>query len=79
MSRPIAADVDGDGRLELLFGGDDGNLHALAERDGKPRLLWSVKFGSRVGEPILADIDCDGQPEILVTAEDGRLYCLRGK
>lgn len=79
MSRPIAVDLDGDGRMELLFGGDDGNLHALAERDGKPRLLWSVSLGRCFGEPIVADIDGDGQPEILVTAEDGRLYCLRRK
>jgi hypothetical protein len=53
-------------------------LHALGERDGKPRLLWSVALGRRVGEPILADPDGDGRPEILVAAEDGRLYCLKG-
>jgi hypothetical protein len=64
--------------MELLFGGDDGALHALAERDGKPRLLWSVPIGRRVGEPVLADLDGDGRPEILVAAEDGKLYCLKG-
>jgi hypothetical protein len=79
VSRLIAADLDGDGRMELLFGGDDGSLHALGERDGKPRLLWSVPLGRRVGEPILVDLDGDGRPEILVTAEDGKLYCLKGK
>ena len=75
----IAADLDGDGRRELLFGGDDGKLHALGERDGKPRLLWSVSLGRRVGEPILVDLDGDGRPEILVAVEDGKLYCLKGK
>lgn len=79
VSRVIAADLDGDGRMELLFGCDDGQLHALAERDGQPRILWSVPLGRRVGEPILADVDGDGLPEILVTAEDGRLYCLRAR
>jgi hypothetical protein len=78
VSRLIAADIDGDGRMEVLFGGDGGALHALGERDGKPHLLWSVPIGRRVGEPILADIDGDGRPEILVAAEDGKLYCLKG-
>jgi hypothetical protein len=79
ISRMIAADLDGDGRRELLFGGDDGKLHALGERDGKPRLLWSAALGRRVGEPILVDLDGDGRPEVLVPVEDGKLYCLKGK
>lgn len=79
ISRIIAADLDGDGRRELLFGGDDGKLHALGERDGRARVLWSVALGRRVGEPILTDLDGDGHPEILVTVEDGKLYCLKGK
>jgi hypothetical protein len=79
LSRLIAADLDGDGRMEVLFGCEDGKLYALGEREGKPRLLWSVPLGRRVGEPILADLDGDGRPKILVAAEDGRLYCLKGK
>ena len=78
-SRLIAADLDDDGRQELLFGGDDGRLHALGERDGRPHLLWELPLGRRVGEPILADVDGDGRPEILVTCEDGKLYCLKGE
>jgi hypothetical protein len=77
ISRMIAADVTGDGRMALLFGGADSKLHALGEREGKPRLLWSVPLGSRVGEPVLTELD--GRPAILVPAEDGRLYCLKGK
>jgi hypothetical protein len=76
ISRMIAADLEGKGRMALLFGGEDGKLHALGERLGKPRLLWSVALGRRVGEPVLADLG--GRPAILVTAEDGRLYCFKG-
>jgi outer membrane protein assembly factor BamB len=79
ISRMIAADLNGDGRMGLLFGGDDGKLHAVNERAGKPQPLWSVPLGRRVGEPIVAAIDDEGTPAILVTAEDGRLYCWKGK
>jgi hypothetical protein len=73
-----AADLDGDGRQEVLLGSSDGNLYALAERAGGARILWKLPLGRRVGEPVLADLDGDNQAEILVGAEDGRLYCLRG-
>jgi hypothetical protein len=79
MSRMIAADLNGDGRMALLFGGADGKLHALGEQAGKPRLLWSIPVGRRVGEPILATMDDRGTRAILATAEDGRLYCWQWK
>jgi hypothetical protein len=78
-SRMAAADLDDDGREELVLGGSDGYLSALAERSGKARVLWRVPLGSRVREPVLADLDGDNHAEILVTAEAGRLYCLRGQ
>jgi hypothetical protein len=79
VSRFIAADLDADGRQELLLGGSDGNLYALGERSGRARVLWKLELGRRVGEPILADLDGDNRAEILVAAEDGRLYCLQGE
>jgi outer membrane protein assembly factor BamB len=73
-----SADLDGDGRVELLLGGGDGRLYALKDIDGACAVLWSVDFGRRVGSPILADLDGDGTAEILVPTEDGRLHCLSG-
>jgi hypothetical protein len=77
VSRLVAADLDGDGRREALFGCGDGKLYALGERKHRPHLLWSLPLGRRVGEPVIADVDRDGKAEILVPVEDGRLYCLR--
>src|SRR5262249_50334406 len=61
LRRPVswmaAADLDDDGRQELILGSSDGNLYALAERSGEARALWKVPLGSRVGEPVLADLD----------------------
>ena len=49
VSRLAAAEFDADGRVELLFGCQNGRLYALGERDRKPRVLWSLPFGRRVG------------------------------
>jgi hypothetical protein len=77
ISRMIAADVKGDGRMAVVFGGSDGKLHAVGERDGQPRQLWSLALGRRVGEPVLGKLEPFEGPSVLVAAEDGRLYCLR--
>ncbi|HAB19528.1 MAG TPA: VCBS repeat-containing protein [Verrucomicrobiota bacterium] len=71
-----SADLDGDGRVEVLLGGGDGKLYALKEVNGAGTVLWSLDLGRRVGSPILADLDDDGKAEILVPTEDGRVHCL---
>jgi hypothetical protein len=78
VSRMAAADLDADGRQELVLGCSDGKLYALAERSGEARVLWAVALGRRVGEPVPADLDGDGRAEILVGTEAGRLDCLKG-
>src|SRR4029079_3038785 len=48
-----SADVDGDGRVEILCGTGDGKLYAIQEVVGKPRVLWTVDFQRTAGSPIL--------------------------
>ena len=83
LAGPVAdiasADLDGDGKEELVCGTDDGKLIALKERKRVCEILWSVDLGRRVGSPVLADLDGDGKAEILVTTEDGYLHCLGEK
>jgi outer membrane protein assembly factor BamB len=76
-----AADLDGDGKLELAFGTyfNDGNIYALNSEDGS--LMW--KFGSggcANAAPAIADADSDGQLEVIIPCSScGTLYCLDGK
>ena len=71
VSRLISADLDGDGRQEILFGCDDGSLHALlASRDGKPcdcsgRSRWGAVSGSRSWSTSTATADppCSLRPK----------------
>jgi hypothetical protein len=62
----IAADVNDDGIMELLFAGRDGKIHAVSGKDGHE--VWSVE-GS--GQPIVADVDGDGFVEVLAVGNDG--------
>jgi outer membrane protein assembly factor BamB len=72
-----SADLDGDGKMELLCGAGDGKLYALKEKGGKCSVLWSAELGKQtIGSPIIADINGNGKPEIVVTSEDGFMHCL---
>lgn len=60
---PAVADVDGDGRPEVLWGGDD--LFSLSGLDGS--VEWSADGGGRIWPAVaVADLDGDGGLEIVV-------------
>lgn len=69
---PAVADLDGDGKKEILFPSYDGNLYAV-HPDGT--LFWKFLFadpralpveGPFASEPVIGDLDGDGLPEILL-------------
>ncbi len=74
----VAADVDGDGLPEFVFGTADGRLIAL--RGGvrpEGRVLWELAFPAALGSPIVCDVNGDGRMSILVSCADGQLYCVQ--
>lgn len=68
---PVAADLDGDGRKEILFSSYDGKVHAYwldrTEHGAWPYDLpgTGIRFAS---EPVVADLDADGHAEVLFTS-----------
>jgi outer membrane protein assembly factor BamB len=63
------ADLDGDGRLEVLVGSQDRRVSAL-DAGGAPR--WHYLAGGGVsGSPVAVDLSGDGIPEIIFGADDG--------
>ncbi|RMG12549.1 MAG: hypothetical protein D6729_16360 [Deltaproteobacteria bacterium] len=69
-------DLDGDGRKEIVFGGNrQGGLYALDAATGT--LLWRRDLWTDLGStffasgPALVDLDGDGLLEIVVTLADG--------
>jgi outer membrane protein assembly factor BamB len=67
----VAADVNNDGILELVFAGRDGQMRAVSGKDG--HTLWSI---AATGRPAIADIDGDGFVEILAVGADGVLRAI---
>jgi len=73
-----AADLDGDGALEIVAGSRDGLVRALDE--GEVRWQFEVRGSDTANYRhakalVPADLDADGSPEILVVAPF--LHCLR--
>ncbi|CAN5812706.1 hypothetical protein BH09MYX1_BH09MYX1_35350 [soil metagenome] len=58
-----AADLDGDGKLEVIFG------NAAYHADGT--LMWSIP--GPPGQPQVANLDSDTDPEIFIARQDGLL------
>jgi hypothetical protein len=73
---PVAADLDGDGRLEILFPSYDGKLHAYwldkTEHGSWPYTVPATGSGADTfrfaSEPVVADLDGDGQAEVIFTS-----------
>ncbi len=73
-SSPVVADLDGDGRNEVLVGGEDANLYAFAN-DGTPMPGFPIHVGGEIrGTPAVWDIDHDGSAEIIASCWDENVY-----
>ena len=68
---PALADLDGDGKKEILFPSYDGRLHAYwldrTEHGSWPYAVpgTGIRFAS---EPVVADLDGDGHAEVVFTS-----------
>jgi len=74
------ADLDNDGKLEIVFGGwQNGNcIYCLNGEDGST--LWKISgtSGVRVSTGI-ADIDEDGKLEVIACSQNGYVYAINGE
>jgi uncharacterized repeat protein (TIGR01451 family) len=86
---PVAADLDGDGELEILFPSYDGRLHAYwldkSEHGNWPYSVYKPAEGFYrfASEPVVVDLDHNGQAEVIFaswvqkgTNRTGKLYVL---
>lgn len=73
----VAAPIEGNGRDDFLIALPNGDLDAIADRDGKGALLWKKSFDAGLLDVIVADVDGDGSPEIIVAADDSTVRILK--
>ncbi|MFH1404347.1 MAG: PQQ-binding-like beta-propeller repeat protein [Candidatus Altiarchaeota archaeon] len=71
---PVAADLDGDGNLEVVVGSSDGIVYALGPRGD---VLWEYSVKSPIySTPTVMDVNGDNNPEVLFGSDNGRIYVL---
>lgn len=88
---PVIADLDGDGKQEILFASYDGRLHAFwldkTEHGDWPYSVYdsSEGFYRFASEPVVVDLYNDGKPEVIFTSwtqigsnQPGKLHILDG-
>jgi hypothetical protein len=69
-----AADLNGDGHLDLALSSGDSSTVAIAFGDGRGGLRWppaSIALPGNGGPIACQDLDGDGRPEVIVVGRDG--------
>jgi uncharacterized repeat protein (TIGR01451 family) len=84
---PVVADLDGDGRQEILYASYDGRVHAFwldkSEHGSWPYAVYTGGPYRFASEPVVVDLDDDGHAEVLFgswaqkgSAATGKLHLL---
>ena len=70
-----AADIDGNGSMELLFTGSDTRLHAWDPIANAELFGWPIDLGSPgISEPITVDMENDGDLEVVTATITGTIH-----
>ena len=76
-SSPLIGDVDGDGDLDVLVGGPDGNLFAWDAVSGDLLPGWPLSSDPALGAAWIGDAEGDGEADLLVAGDRGRVLFYR--
>ncbi|XP_062166288.1 protein DEFECTIVE IN EXINE FORMATION 1 [Alnus glutinosa] len=73
----IAADINDDGKIELVTADTHGNVAAWSTKGEE---IWETHLKSLVPQgPTIGDVDGDGHTDVVVPTISGNIYVLNGK
>jgi hypothetical protein len=75
-SKPVLADLDRDGRYEIILSTEESGIYALRENG---QLYWKACIGGGNAEPAVADLNQDGWPEVVFGSDGGVVSVLNGR
>lgn len=71
----VAADLEGNGTIEVIFTSLEGKVYVLSDMG---ILEWDFEIGSKMeGGAAVGDVDGDEILEVIVGAEDGNVYVIK--
>jgi len=79
LSKPVAADIDGDGADEVLMGSGGYLLHAFRAASGEAADFPKFTGGWIFSAPAVGDLDGDGVAEIVSVTREGYLFAWRSR
>jgi hypothetical protein len=77
LAAPAAADVDGDGRAEILMGSGGYLLHAFHREGGDAPDFPKFTGGWIFSAPAVGDVDGDAERELVTVTREGLLFLWR--
>lgn len=75
-SKPVLADLDKDGRYEIVVSTEESGLYALRETG---QVYWRNCLGGGNAEPTVGDINLDGWPDVVFGSDGGVVSALNGR
>jgi hypothetical protein len=74
VNAPVVADVDGDGKREVVAGSSGGWLHAFREDGSEPAGWPKLTGGFMISTPAIGNLDGDAGSELVELTRDGWLF-----
>jgi WD40 repeat protein len=71
------ADIDKDGKQEILGGSNDNRVHAWKLDGSEAKGFPKVTMGNVGTAPTVGDLEGDGTLELAIASNDGNLYVWR--
>ena len=75
-SKPVLADLDADGTLEILAATEESGVYAIRANGD---MYWKNCIGGGNAEPSVGDVDQDGKPEVVFGSDGGVVTAMDGR